>query len=280
MKPKLWWALVVAVLSIAAVGLAIWQVRGNLAKNRRLAEAAAENQQLRKHVSDLDRQLAAARAAAQEARPSEAPPASAEHPAESPFARMAVEQARTLQQFQDKLAQANASISQLESRVLDLQAQVHQLGVDNQRLTASEVDLRDSLASANRLSEALQKELKDKNDRILQTEIAGRKLRQQTVADSQRISQITQAISDLRDIHLQQDTTLKNVLRRYREITEQYRSLSGMLENRRGDPGAMNTVDLSRIQNSIALAEDDLRQFSGLIAQAQRIERKIATKSP
>ncbi len=280
MKPKYWWALLFAALLIAAAGVTVWQARTNLAQSRRLAQLTAENQQLRQKVTGLGRDLAAARAAAQ-SRPATEPsggPAGTE--AEGQFARMAVEQVRTIKELQDKLAQANASVSDLENRQFDLQGQVHQLTEDKQRLAASESDLRDSLGSANRLVDALQKELKGKNDRIVQIEINDQKLRQQTAADSKRIGQINQAVSDLQEIHRRQESTLKNILRRYRDVTEQYRQISGMLESRRGDPGVINTVDLSRIQNSIALAEEDLRQFSGLTAQAQLIERKMTAKSP
>jgi chromosome segregation ATPase len=278
MKPRVWLALISGLLVVAA-GVLVWQVRTNRGQARRLEQVATENQQLKKHAADLTRQLTAARAAAQ-ARKATEPPPLAENPAESQYAHLAEEQSHMIQNLQDKLAQANASINQLESRILDQQGQVHQLNDDKQRLAASESDLRDTLESANRLVNALQKELKTKNDRIVQIEISNQKLRDQSGMDSKRLGQITKAIADLQQIHRRQETTLKSILGRYRDVTDQYRSLSGMLESRRGDPGVINTVDLSRIQDSIALAEEDLRQFSGLTAQAQLIARKITSKSP
>jgi chromosome segregation ATPase len=279
MKPRFWLELSCAVVLAAAAGLIVWQARTHVAQSRRLAQIGLENEELHKRAADLERQLAAARAAHA---PSPSAPAAAapQNPADSQYARMALDQVRTIQQLQDKLAQANASISQLETRVLDLQAQAHQLTEDRKRLAAVESELRESLASANRVVDAVQQELKTKNDRIVQIEVGAQKLRQQNSTDSQRLALVSQAITDLTEIHLRQETTLKSILRRYREVTEQYRALSGVLESRRGDPGVISSVDLSRIQSSITMAEEDLRQFSSLTAQAQRIERKISGKAP
>ncbi len=49
-----------------------------------------------------------------------------------------------------------------------------------------------------------------------------------------------------------------------------------MLENRTRQEGASGGVaELSRIQNSIALAEEDFRQLSGLNSQALQLQRKL-----
>jgi hypothetical protein len=56
------------------------------------------------------------------------------------------------------------------------------------------------------------------------------------------------------------------MLRRYKDVTEQYRALSARLDN---------PPDTSRIQDSIALAEEDMRQLAGLNAQASRLQQRI-----
>jgi chromosome segregation ATPase len=277
-KPKFWLALALAaLLLLTGAGVTIWQARRNAAQALRLAQAEAGNQRLRAQVAELEKQLAAARAARQPAVEGR-PEAEEKDSLESASAKVAADAAKIIQKLQESQAQATASISQLDSRVLDLQAQVGRLNAENQRLTASEADLKDSLAASKNLVDALQKELKTKSDRLIQTEVADQRLRQQTSADSQHLSQMRQSISELQDIYVRQDATLRRILRRYRDVTEQYRSIAGMLDNRRNDPGAVTNIDLSRIQNSITLAEEDLRQFDGLNAQVQRIQRKLSGK--
>ncbi|HZT28310.1 MAG TPA: hypothetical protein VFA33_00395 [Bryobacteraceae bacterium] len=278
MKPKFWLMLLFAVVLAAAAGTIIWQARTIGKQNFSLAQASAEKRQLRARAAELDRQLTAARAAAQAPVAGGSPEAAAKSPAESAYAQAAVEAAKTIQTLQESLARDNASINDLQNNLLDLQGQVGKLTSENQRLSASESDLTDNLASARRLVDALQRELKSNSDRLTQTQITDQKLRQQATTDSQRISQLTQGIADLQDIYLRQEATLNRILRRYRELTDQYRTLSGMMDNRRTDVGGMSTIDVSRIQNSIALAEEDLRQFSSLTAQAQRIQRKLTGK--
>ena len=71
---------------------------------------------------------------------------------------------------------------------------------------------------------------------------------------------------------------MSSILRRYKDLTEQYRSLSGALDGRRPDSVGVNVPDLSRIQNSILMADEELRQIASLNAQALRVQRKIAGK--
>jgi hypothetical protein len=77
---------------------------------------------------------------------------------------------------------------------------------------------------------------------------------------------------------------LNSLLSRYKEVTEQYRAFASILENRRGPegtPGANISIagpELSRIQNTLTLAEEDLRQLNALNAQALRIQKKLPIK--
>ena len=72
---------------------------------------------------------------------------------------------------------------------------------------------------------------------------------------------------------------LNNILRRYREITEQYRAMSGVLDSRRDREAApVGSTEIARIQNAIALAEEDLKQIDALNAQAARLEKKLPVR--
>jgi hypothetical protein len=84
-----------------------------------------------------------------------------------------------------------------------------------------------------------------------------------------------QNVSDLDGLFRRREMYLNNILRRYREITEQYRALSGVNASRDHGAATVGSAEISRIQNSIALAEEDLKQISALSAQVSRLEKKL-----
>ena len=177
------------------------------------------------------------------------------------------------------LAEANASITQLETRVQDLQVQVQKLSLDSQRLTASEAYLKDELASANRLVAAQQQELKTRTDRVVQLEIAAGKLHEDATANNGKLAQLAQLSTELQEIHRRRENLLNAILRRYKEVTDQYRAMAGVMDSRAHNEGpAVPAADVARIQNSLSLAEDDLRQLNNLSAQALLLQKKLVAK--
>jgi chromosome segregation ATPase len=238
-----------------------------------VAQLLAENQQLR------ERSGQSAPAAAAPAGPTALAPAP-ESPNAPRVARPSInaEDAIALQRLKLSLADANASIARLESRADEAAAQIRTLSLDNKRLTASETDLKENLSAANQAVDALQKELKSSRDRVTQVEIAYQKLRDQSGGDGQKIAQLQQLSVELQEIHQRREAYLTSILRRYKQITEQYRSMSGVLQAQRTDGPATGSTDLARIQDSIAMAEEDLRQLNSLDAQARLIQKKMSGK--
>ena len=55
--------------------------------------------------------------------------------------------------------------------------------------------------------------------------------------------------------------------------------MSGVLQAQRTDAPAAGSGDLARIQDSIAMAEEDLRQLNNLDAQARLIQKKMSGRS-
>ena len=161
---------------------------------------------------------------------------------------------------------------------LEAEAQIQNLRLDNKRLAGSEADLQENLAAASQAVDSLQKELKSSRDRVTQVEIAYQKLRDQSGGDAQKITQLQQLAAELQDIHQRREGYLNGILRRYKQITEQYRSMAGVLQTQRTDAPAAGSADLARIQDSIAMAEEDLRQLNNLDAQARLIQKKMAGK--
>jgi DNA repair exonuclease SbcCD ATPase subunit len=266
------WSLAIVVLLAAAAAVVIWQVRVSRQQAARLAQSALENAQLRQRVADLTH--ATAVPAAVPAQPAAASPGApgTSKPAANP------EDAIAIQLLKISLADANASVARLQLRADEAEAQVRDLTVDNKRLAASEADLKEDLSAVNNTVNALEKELKSNRDRVSQVEIAYQRLRDQSGTDAHKLTEIQQLDAELQSIHKRREVYLNGILRRYRQITEQYRSMAGMMQTQRTDAPAAGSADLARIQDSIAMAEEDLRQLNNLNAQALLIQKKMAAQ--
>jgi regulator of replication initiation timing len=261
-------ACVVAILALLGVtSRQLWVARRQAAENAALGR---ENAALRARL--------ASRPPVESPPPAHPEPAAPSEPRErrsgAPAANPAEEQA--VADLKARLAETNALVSQLEAQLQDLRVESQKLGVDNKRLSDSEADLKDDLSAANRAIEAQQRELKGKADRIVQLELANQKLRDQTGANSQKLAQSAQLTAELQDVDRRRLNVLNAILRRYRDITDQYRGITAMADRRQAADPAPAGTDLSRIQNAISLAEDDLRQLDNLNAQAARIQKQLS----
>jgi DNA repair exonuclease SbcCD ATPase subunit len=266
------WILLFAVLAGAAVAL-VWETRAYRRQAAQLAQLSAETERLRGRVAGPDRAAAAPAGA-----PAPVPPAEGPNAPRPVKPSINPEDAIAVQRLKLSLADANASIARLESRADEAEAQIQNLRLDNKRLAGSEADLKENLSAANQMVDALQKELKGSRDRVTQVEIVYQKLRDQSGGDAQKIAQLQQLAAELQDIHQRREVYLNSILRRYKQITEQYRSISGVLQAQRTDAPSAGSADLARIQDSIAMAEEDLRQLNNLNAQALLIQKKMAGK--
>ncbi len=259
-------------IALIAVAAAVWQMVAARRQAGFAAQLSAENARLRRQVGDLTRAAVAPPATPAQPQP-EGPVAPRQvKPAVNP------EDIIAIQRLKLSLADANASISRLQSRADEAEAQLQNLRLENKRLAGSEADLKENLAAANQAVDALQKELKSSRDRVTQVEIAYQKLRDQGGADARKLAEVQQLAGDLQDIHKRREAYLNSILRRYKQITDQYRSMYGVLQGQRTDAPAAGSADLARIQDSIAMAEEDLRQLNSLNAQALLIQKKLAGK--
>jgi hypothetical protein len=99
-------------------------------------------------------------------------------------------------------------------------------------------------------------------------------------AASARAVDLAQVIVQLQDLDSRRDALLTSIMRRYRDITSQFRAMSGMLgSNRDSNTGSpLTDAALTRIQSAVSSADDDLRQLNELSAQARQLEKKLAKK--
>ncbi|MBM3775514.1 MAG: hypothetical protein FJW37_10165 [Acidobacteria bacterium] len=235
-------------------------------------------------VSRLGRENLLLRDRLEEAQPAaEAPPASrlvARLPPSQPEPKIPeslLQQAAAAEQARESLRRAQASLARLEARVEELEAQAETGSLAGRELSAAKEDLEERISALNRVIDALQNELKAKTERLAQSEITNARLREAAGVQTQRSAELAALAAELEATHRRREIHLNNVARRYRELSEQSRALYGNIANRSEREGAgVAQADLSRIQNLITLAEEDLRQLTALDAQAARIQRKLA----
>lgn len=266
-KAPVWLLLALLAVSAGAVIFGILQYR----------RAAAERASALR-LEDENRRLKASAAASKAPAPAEAPrgealPGGRSQPSEEEVAAR-LDSVRMLAQVKDQLAAAKASITELEARVHELEAAAAQAGEESKRRAATEADLRESLAGANRVVDAMQAELKGKTERLAAVEAASRRTSEEMKAAKDKIDKVAAWSREFEDLNQRREFYLTNLMRRYRDLTDQVRSLTIRLDN--PQEGARSQVaDLPRLQNVVQLAEEDLRQLSNLNSQAARLAKKL-----
>ena len=184
--------------------------------------------------------------------------------------------ARQIIQLQARLATAGNSLSELQAKTRELEESAQKLAADNRRMNEESGDLRENLATTRRLVQAMETELKTKTDRLSQLEEAARRARDESSSQGQKLNQISTTIHELEDLSRRRENLIVNLQRRYRDLTDQYRSLAVRMDTQRDNPVAF-APDVSRIQSVVQSSEDDLRQLSSLNTQAVRVGQRLSS---
>jgi chromosome segregation ATPase len=270
-----WFGIPVLVILIVAAGSGlVWEARTILRLQDNIAALSRENGQLLRRVDDLTR-----------ARPAPAPelPSTAVAHAPRPVTDATTGEAlsaaeQQVRRLHDSLAQSSAEAAHLQGKVTELESRVESAADENRRLSEAVEEGRKNLADASQAMDALRVEWKAGGARLADLESLNAKLKEEAAAGRQSSSQTQQTLSDLESILHRREMYLSNILRRYKEITEQYRAMSGVRDGRDRAATPLSSAEVSRIQNSIALAEEDLKQISALNVQAERLEKKLPVK--
>ena len=270
-----WYGIPLLVIMVVAAGSGlVWEARTILRLQDNIAALSRENGQLLRRVDDLTRARAAP-ASAVPPMPGTSTPRLVPDPAAAEALSAAEQQLRRLH---DSLAQSSAEATRLQAKVTELESRVEAEAETNRRLSAALEEERKNLADASQALETLRAQWKAGGARLADLESLNSRLKEEAVAGRQASSQTQQTLSDLQNIFHRREMYLSSILRRYKEITEQYRAMSGVRDGRDRDAAPLNSAEVSRIQNSIALAEEDLKQISALNAQAERLQKKLPVK--
>jgi len=242
----------------------------------RASAANAEKEQWQARVATLSQQLATAKIGT--------PPPIAELPSATtspstplkalpvqPY-RAATAAAAALPKLNEDLAAARTRISELESKVLSLEADRAALTQQRQQeLTAADETCRSRVADVQHSLESAQADLKAAQQRAALYESENENLRKaQAPAPKAAARSNAEPEGELDGLSRRRDTYLKTLIRRYREIDTEYRNLL------RGDPQGTHPNDAAvlRIQTTLSQAEDDLRQIDSLTAKTLLVEKR------
>lgn len=272
--------IVAAVLALVALATSLLWRR----ESARASAAEAEAARLRASETVLKSKLAQAADAAKRASEEQWEyEADAPKTAKGPDKPAVIEDTTTrnellklLDEKQARLTEARKSLDDLEHRLHEAEAKITALNQEQQKFAESRRDLEDRLETANRVSAALDAEVKGRNDRMVRIDSTNRELQKKFDEASKQVAKLTKASGEIDEISRRREVYLNNVLRRYREVTDLYRTLAVRMNSPRETGLPSPGTDLSRIQNAILLAEEDLRQLQTLSAQAAKLHKDMA----
>jgi predicted nucleic acid-binding Zn-ribbon protein len=182
----------------------------------------------------------------------------------------------------------NRELSEAQANIMGLQAQLLNSSEENEKALASaderhqkeQADLQSQLDALKQELESAQAESQASRQRLAALETDNAKLKSDNNAASARAAEFARLVAQLQDLDSRRESYLTSIMRRYREITSQFRAMSGMLGSSRDSNSASPFSDaaLTRIQSAVSSADDDLRQLTELNAQARQLEKKLMKK--
>ncbi|MGD1103574.1 MAG: hypothetical protein ABSA59_16105 [Terriglobia bacterium] len=209
-----------------------------------------------------------------------APPAVAEEaPAVDDRAGIARREA-VIERLDRELAETRATITDLQTQLSTSNDQNTQaVASATERLQKQQADAQAQLEDLQKKLDAALAQADIARQRVAALEADNAKLKTDTAAVTTRTTDVDHIIASLQDLDRRRDIYLTSILRRYRDITGEFRAMSSMLDtSQHPSSGACSGAVLSRIQNAVNSAEDDLRQVNELNARSQKLEKQLQKK--
>ena len=264
---------------VALIGAGSW----TLISQRR--SAAAEAAKWKTIEAELRQKLAAA-----ERQP---PPATTDEPEDAPKSgapsvstrapKVVVDDSTSrqalLQIIEDKdrqLSAAENSLRELQAKLQEVSTRLEQVQEQQTKLQESEVQLRARIDSMTQQAAAQEASVKARETRLAEVEQSNQELRRKTDDSTKLLSRLQQLAVNLEELARRREAYLTNILGRYREATDLFRTMSVRLEQpRENGVNMVGANDVSRIQNAISLAEEDMRQLRGLNTRATTLQKDL-----
>ncbi len=186
----------------------------------------------------------------------------------------AAELGRLLAERSQQLEVAQSGQADLTRQLRELEAKMDGLTQEDAKRRASEADLREQVAQLQKQLESASALAQTKEATLRENEAALKQLRQEAAEGAQRGTRRRQIRTELEELGRRRESYLNNIITRYREATDLFRTMSLRLDNPR-DASSPLSNDLSRIQQAIQLADEDIRQLRVLNAQAARLQKDL-----
>lgn len=167
---------------------------------------------------------------------------------------------KTIEELRARTAELSASLAQAREELSAASAKAAASSSESKALTGQLAEVRAEIDHANRLLAAASAEAKVRTERLARAELNEKALNEKLKA----VKPVPAPPKADRDIERRREVLLVSILRRYREVTDMYRSFTLSAQNRDRSTAVLEAGDLSRIQSSIQQAEDELRQLQAL----------------
>ncbi len=96
----------------------------------------------------------------------------------------------------------------------------------------------------------------------MQLESALARTREENAGATAQLRSLSALFREFDELNRRRENALTSLQRRYRELTDLYRSTLLTIEQARDNPAFRQLPDASRIQSTVLAAEDDLRQIN------------------
>ena len=186
----------------------------------------------------------------------------------------------TIKQLTGELKAAQASITQLQESLSSSKTENAQaLETSNQRLQETRTELQGRLDQLQQQLNSAQSEIQSSRQHIADLQRANDQLSASNNEGSARAAEREHILLSLQDLDRRRESYLTSIADRYRNLTNQFRTMSGMLASNRGqDSNSFSGPALDMIQNAISLTDNDLQHLGELNAKAYRLEKQLSKK--
>jgi len=208
-----------------------------------------------------------------------APPAAEEAPPGVDHAGIAKREA-VIERLDRELAETHSTIAGLQTQLATSNDQnAKAVASAEERLQKQQADAQAQLEDLQKKLDAAIAESDISRRRVAALEADNTKLKTDTATVTTRATDVAHTIASLQDLDRRREVYLTSVLRRYRDITGEFRAMTSMLDTSHDSgSGACSGAVLSRIQNAVNSAEDDLRQVSEVNARMEKLEKQLLKK--
>jgi DNA repair exonuclease SbcCD ATPase subunit len=182
-----------------------------------------------------------------------------------------------IERLDRELAETRATITDLQSQLAGANDQhAKELEGAAERLQKQQADSQAQLEDLQKKLDAALAGTEVARQRVAALEADNSKLRSDAATDAARATDYSRTLASLQDLNRRREVYLTSILRRYRDITSEFRAMSSMLDTSRDQTSsACSGAVLSRIQNAVTSADDDMRQLTELNARAQKLEKQL-----